>query len=201
MIHLSYDVTPDLYIFLICMKIVLFTTSTRYGTRNSYGQINWITRALYDFGKYRTQDRFVPDKAFARSQLAQLLIQRALLAETPIFMAKVIRKDMPDMFHQLVMPDGQLSYVRTGIPSGLCFAQNIGSVTNLTLIHMLQDDFGCSPETPTQVPGDDLIFALLQVLFTFKEAKSFIDQFGIVLRDKTTITKKFNEIVSLGYNV
>lgn len=92
------------------------------------------SRALYDFDHWRSKYRFVPDRAFARSQLAlranpkirhvwgrafhhillegciaQPIIEKLMYTETPIYIGKDLHIDMPHDVIQM-MKDGGTAY-------------------------------------------------------------------------------------------
>lgn len=239
------------------------------------------TRALYGYKKYRSNYRFVPDKAYARTQLAlkanpkirhvwgrafhhiliegliaQPLIQQIMLNETPIYIGRDIHKDLPYRITQLsslgnpvycidfssfdstvcdflvvtawnilekllnldafasrltfqfckelfrhtplVMPDGKLFSVKTGIPSGSYFTQLIGSIINAILIYMLMFDVTGSFHY-LKVLGDDSIFSIPQLL-SLDAIKAYFIPLGMKVSEKTIITRNFNEIYFLGHN-
>nr|QIJ56918.1 RNA-directed RNA polymerase [Scaphoideus titanus-associated partiti-like virus 1] len=240
------------------------------------------TRALYGFSKYRDSYRFVPDKAYARTQLAlranpkirhvwgrafhhiliegligQPLIDKLMLNDTPIYIGRDIHKDMPyvilkaiqdggtcycidfskfdasacsglvhiawTILHELIvindhvdrlvfdfcyslftntpviMPDGKLFIVRSGVPSGSYFTQLIDSIVNMLMINMLC--YTTSVSFPSlKVLGDDSLFVTEVPIAELPEIGAFFAQFGLTISDKTVITENFSEIVFLGHN-
>lgn len=240
------------------------------------------TRALYGFAKWRSRYRFVPDKAFARTQLSlrshpkvrhvwgrafhhiliegligQPFIQNCMQYDTPIYIGKDIHKDMPyvilramqnggtcycidfskfdasvcsqlvkiawslleellvldDFVDRLVfdfcytlftntpllMPDGRLYIVRSGVPSGSYFTQIIDSIVNLLVINMCMYD-AWNMFYPVKVLGDDSLFVVPTESCTVEELTKFFDQFGLAVSDKTVITRNHDKIVFLGHN-
>lgn len=240
------------------------------------------TRALYGFAKWRNLYRFVPDKAFARTQLSlrthpkirhvwgrafhhiliegligQPLLQALMLHDTPIYIGKDIHKDMPyliikamanggtcycldfskfdasvcsflvdcawrllyeclainDHVDQLVfdfcfslftntpllMPDGRLYLVTSGVPSGSYFTQLIDSIVNLLCIYMFQLS-STSQVFPTKVLGDDSLFVTPLPVCEDSELSSFFAPLGLTVSEKTLVTTNYAEIVFLGHN-
>lgn len=104
--------------------------------RDNYTQarIN-ASRALYEFRRYRNEYRFVPDKAYARSQLAlkaepkirhvwgrsfhnvliegltgQPLMEKLLLHDVPIYIGHDLHKDMPATIIKIMQADKSYCY-------------------------------------------------------------------------------------------
>ncbi|XP_014230682.1 uncharacterized protein LOC106655011 [Trichogramma pretiosum] len=100
----------------------------------------------------------------------------------------------------IVMPDGRLYYVTSGIPSGSYFTQMIDSIVNMLLIYMLLDHYNHLDTTTIKVLGDDSIFALSSMLFGFDDAKDYFASFGMKLSDKTLTSNDFRSITFLGHN-
>lgn len=116
------------------------SASAGYGYRGTKSEnfplaITNSFRAIKDFRKYGTQYRFVPDRAFARTQLAmrtnpkvrhvwgrsfhnfliealfaQPLTQRIISTPCPIFIGRNVHKDMPFDIHQLMREPNNYLY-------------------------------------------------------------------------------------------
>lgn len=98
------------------------------------------------------------------------------------------------------MPDGWLSTIHCGIPSGTYFTQIIGSIINMVLIYMLQHHYGFKNPT-SYFLGDDLIFVLPDDSLTLQQCSEFFAQFGLTINlDKSVITGRFDDIIFLGHN-
>jgi hypothetical protein len=241
------------------------------------------TRALYDYRKHRTNYRFVPDKAYARTQLAmrdkpkirhvwgrafhnilieglvgQKLFREFQLHNTPLYIGKDLHKDLPyDIIQMLrgkwtaycldfsafdssvsgylvalawkvikhklivtnsyeqdvvdyaeylfrntpvVMPDGRLFLVQTGIPSGSYFTQLIDSICNVLIIYTIQLEL-TGKTYPTYVMGDDSVFTLPEPSMKMEDIERVALKLGMTInKDKSVITSRYEEIIFLGHN-
>jgi hypothetical protein len=100
----------------------------------------------------------------------------------------------------VVMPDGRLYIVRTGVPSGSFFTQLVDSIVNLILIYSLQLRF-LGRTVKTYVLGDDSIFVLPDHQIDILEASTHLSQFGMTVNiEKSIITDEYCEVVFLGHN-
>lgn len=99
----------------------------------------------------------------------------------------------------VVMPDGRLYIVKTGIPSGSFFTQMIDSIVNLILIYALQLRF-MGTTVKTYVLGDDSIFATPKMFVTLQEATDFFAPFRMEVSSKSVITNSFVDVIFLGHN-
>lgn len=242
------------------------------------------TRALYQFEYFGDDYRFVPFRAFARTQLAlranpkvrhvwgspfhslllegctaQPITEQLLISNTPIYIGRDVLKNMPhdirrildntcgqcycidwscfdssanrgildwcfDMLEKyiefqtvgdrfafayarkffvhkpVVMPDGHLFYVSTGVPSGSYFTQIIDSIVNLVYVYALQSKF-FGTFAPTYVLGDDSIFAVNSSTNYLSQMSDWMNGFGLTMNvEKSLVTPHYSEVSFLGHN-
>lgn len=99
----------------------------------------------------------------------------------------------------LVMPDGNLYKILSGMPSGTGFTCLLDSVCNLVIIYAIQYHF-LSQTVPTKILGDDSLFAINAEPMTIEEIRRYIDYFGMKLNiEKSFITRNFSDIYVLGH--
>lgn len=100
----------------------------------------------------------------------------------------------------VVMPDGRLFVVHSGVPSGSYWTQIIDSIVNLLLIYSFQLKYFGDIQ-PTYVLGDDSIFTSDSKPVPIEVITEYFAQFGLTLNsDKTVITKQISDVIFLGHN-
>lgn len=135
--------------------------------------VPWIIDAMFDI---------LADLVHVREPIA-LEIARTFFQKTP-----------------LLMPNGDLYIVETGVPSGSMFTQLIDSMVNLTLIYAFADYFELRNLSPVKVLGDDSAF-WSTTLVDKQQAADFFAQYGMTLNpEKSIVTRNFDELYFLGHH-
>jgi hypothetical protein len=101
----------------------------------------------------------------------------------------------------IIMPDGRIWIVHSGLPSGSYFTQVVGSIANLVMLRLMQLHFlGFCPKE-THVLGDDSIFAVPREFASIDQLSAFYSQYGLTINiEKSIITNKFPDVHFLGHN-
>lgn len=137
---------------------------------------SWFIESFFDF--LRTTVNFLDE--FSASALSY---SREQLLHTPI-----------------VLPNGKLYLVHTGIPSGSFFTQLLGSYTNLVLMTAAQLHI-FHKRTATYVLGDDSIFASTDGS-KLNEFTVYLRQFGFTVNvTKSLVSNNLLDVQFLGHNV
>lgn len=99
----------------------------------------------------------------------------------------------------VIMPDGKLFEVNTGVPSGSLFTSLIDSIINLILLYAIQLKF-LEKTVSSYVLGDDSIF-VSPIDIDLIECSSYLRKLGFELNlTKTFKTKDLSEVIFLGHH-
>lgn len=99
----------------------------------------------------------------------------------------------------LVMPDGRLYVVSSGVTSGSYFTQIIDSIVNMIVIYMFMHSTSRT-FYPLKVLGDNSLFVTPQPLCEPDDIPRYFAKLGLTISDKTVITNNFSDTVFLGHN-